>query len=61
MKRNINKYTTVTKLPNNAMTVSQYAATKQYTTNYVYNQIRQGKNTDFKIVIFQSFNFVIPI
>jgi hypothetical protein len=61
MKRNINKYTTVTKLPANAMTVSQYAALKQYTTNYVYNQIRMGKNIDFKIVIFQSFNFVIPI
>lgn len=60
MKKNINKYPVVTKLPNNAMTVSEYAKTKGFTTNYLYNQLRDKKNTDFKIVVFQSFNFVIP-
>lgn len=60
MKRNTNKYPVVTKLPASAVTVAQYAKTQDYTTNYIYNQVRQGKNTDFKIVIFQSFNFIIP-
>lgn len=59
MKRNKDKYPVVTKLPANALTVAQYAKNNNFTTNYVYNQLRLGKNK-FKVVIFQSFNFIIP-
>jgi hypothetical protein len=60
MKKNKGKYPEVSKLPNNALTVSEYAKQQGFTTNYVYNQIRDKKNTAFNIVVFQSFNFVIP-
>lgn len=59
MKKNIDKYPVVNKLPVNALTVAEYAKQQGYTTNYIYNQLRAGKNK-FKVVIFQSFNFVIP-
>ena len=61
MKRNTDKYPVVATLPKNALTVAQYAKSKDYTTNYIYNQVREQKNIDFKIVIFQSFNFIIPL
>jgi len=64
MKKNIDKYISVSKLPTNAMTVSDYAKSKGYTTNYIYNQLLKartaGKDAPFKIVVFQSFNFIIP-
>ena len=61
MKRNINKYPVVSKLPVNALTVAEYARQQGYTTNYIYNQVRDKKNTTFNIVVFQSFNFIIPV
>lgn len=59
MKPNINKYETVERLPKNAMTVKQYAASKEITTSYIYKLIKE-KKADFKMVVFQSINFVIP-
>lgn len=66
MKKNISnsRYETVNELPANALTVAQYAANQNYSTNYVYNQVRdaekKGKQIDFKIVVFNTINFVIP-
>ena len=61
MKKNKGKYKEVSKLPDNAKTVAQYAQEQGFTSNYIYNLIRQGKHVDkFEVVIFQSFNFIIP-
>lgn len=61
MKKNINKYKEVKRLPVNAVTVAEYASQQGFTTNYVYNLIRDNKHLDkFDIVVFQSFNFIIP-
>jgi len=59
MKKNFLKYESVKQLPKNAMTVKQYADSKQFCTSYIYKMIREGK-ADFKIVIFQTINFIIP-
>lgn len=59
MKPNINKYETVDKLPKNAMTVKQYADENKISTSYIYKLLREKKN-DFKIVVFQTVNFIIP-
>lgn len=59
MKRNTGKYDTVDTLPANAISVPQYAKNKGFTPQYVYNKIA-NKKADFKIVIFQGYNFVIP-
>jgi hypothetical protein len=58
MKQNKDKYTTVEKLPLNAMTVKEYAESKNITTQYVYAMIKRNK-ANFKIVTFQSINFII--
>ena len=61
MKKNTGKYKEVSKLPASALTVAQYAKNKGFTTNYVYNMVRLNKYVDkFDIVVFQSFNFIIP-
>lgn len=60
MKKNIGKYEEVKKLSKNAMTVSDYAAKRGCNTSYIYKLIRLGKN-DFKIVTFQTINFIIPL
>jgi hypothetical protein len=61
-KKNINnsRYEKVDKLPKNALTVSEYAKQRDTSTNYLYNLIRDNKNKDFKIVVFNTINFVIP-
>jgi hypothetical protein len=59
MKKNANKYQTVDKLPANAVTVKEYADSKEISTSYIYKQIRENKAA-FKIVVFQTINFVIP-
>lgn len=41
------------------MSVKNYAVSKGIDTAYVYKLIRTGKN-DFKIVIFQTVNYIIP-
>ena len=59
MKRNINKYEQVNKLPANAMLVADYARQRDCTTAYIYKLIAQQK-ADFKIVVFHGINFIIP-
>jgi len=59
MKRNIDKYENVTKLPNTALTVADYAAQRNCNTSYIYKLIRTGKAA-FKIVCFHGINFIIP-
>ena len=62
MKKNNGKYREVNKLPSNAITVAQYANNNNFTTNYVYNQIKTGKHIGkFEVVVFQTFNFIIPV
>lgn len=62
MKKNTGKYTEVTKLPASALTVAEYAKQSGFTTNYIYNLLKKGKNKGrFNVVIFQSFNFIVPI
>ena len=60
MKKNINKYETVQVLPLDALSVKEYAASIDCTVNSVYMKILRGK-ADFKIVTFQSFNFVVSL
>lgn len=59
MKRNIDKYENVTKLPTTALTVADYAAQRNCNTSYIYKLIRNGKAA-FKIVSFHGINFIIP-
>lgn len=60
MKKNANKYEKVDKLPKNAVTVKQYADSKEISTSYVYKLIKEEK-AQFKIVVFQTINFIIPV
>lgn len=64
MKRNINKYPTVTRLPAKATTVKDYADSLQVSTQHLYNSYRRhiqdGKPISFKIVLFHGINFIIP-
>lgn len=58
---NDNRYRTVSKLPDNALKVSEYARYRGFKDHsLVYHRITRGK-ADYEIVIFQGFNFVIPI
>jgi len=59
MKRNNNKYQTVTELPANAKSVAQYAKDINCTSQNIYMRLMRGV-ADYTIVIFEGFNFVIP-
>ena len=59
MKRNVGKYENVSKLPKNAATVTEFAKKMGISQSYVYKMIER-KTANFKIVIFQTINFVIP-
>ncbi len=59
MKRNENKYPTVIRLPINAILVSEYAKAQGITVSSIYMRVRR-KTNDFKIVNFQTMNFIIP-
>ena len=59
MKANSNKYIDVDILPANAVTVKQYADSLGISTAYVYKQVKQNTNK-FKIVKFQTINFIVP-
>jgi hypothetical protein len=54
-----NKYEVVNDLPTDAMRVSEYAIVRDCNTSYIYELIRTGKNTDFKIVVYKGINFVL--
>lgn len=66
MKNRYNEYRTVSRLPNNAIPVSQYAGIKQCNTSNIYKhwrKVKAGKSINdigFEIVLFQNINFVIP-
>jgi hypothetical protein len=61
MKRNADKYTNVDTLPDNAVTVKQYADSLNISTAYIYKLIKLGKHVGrFDIVTFQTINFIIP-
>lgn len=53
------KYPIVNQLPKNAVTVKKYADDNGISTSYIYKQVKDG-NPDFKIVVFQTINFVVP-
>lgn len=59
MKKNIRKYENVEVLPIGAKTVADFCAEQDYSTPYLYKLIKEKKNKDFKIVVFQGFNFVV--
>jgi hypothetical protein len=60
MKRNSGKYKVVDKLPLGAMTVSEFAASEGISQSYVYKKI-QRNTADYKIVVFKTMNFVVPL
>lgn len=60
MKRNEGKYEEVQKLPTSAMTISEYSRTNNISQSYVYKKVERG-TADYKIVIFKTMNFVIPL
>lgn len=59
MKRNNNKYETVTELPTNAKSVTEYAKAINCTPQNIYVRLTRG-TANYSIVIFEGFNFVIP-
>lgn len=61
MKPNVSKYKIVDVLPKNAMTVKQYAESRnpKITTSYIYKLLKE-KKANFEIVVFQTINFIIP-
>ncbi len=65
MAKKVSKYEVVKELPDNAMTVKQYADNwnngNGCNTSYIYELISKGKNVGlFKIVEFKGINFIIP-
>jgi hypothetical protein len=57
---NDNRYKTVSKLPDNAIKVSEYAKLRGCADHsLIYHWITRGK-ANYSIVIFQGINFVIP-
>jgi len=63
MKNKVNKFTTVTELPPEAVTVAQFSRAWNNGSGcnpaYIYELIKKGKNT-FQIVEFRGINFIIP-
>ena len=53
------KYITVNKLPINAIKVSDYAKQINCSHSLLYHRITR-KKADFRIVVFQGINFIIP-
>lgn len=65
MKAKTKPYRVVKVLPQDALTVAEYADRKGYTHNNIYNIWRrhvgpQKQKIDFEIVLFRTVNFVIP-
>lgn len=59
MKKNVNKYEVVNTLPKKAQTVKEFASEYKggVSTSYIYKLVRE-KKADFKIVTFQTINFI---
>jgi hypothetical protein len=60
MKRNEGKYRLVEQLPDNAMTVTEYATCNNISQSNVYKKIER-KTANYEIVIFKTMNFIIPL
>jgi len=60
MKNNVDKYPNVDKLPVNALTVDSYCKQMNYTTANLYKKVKNKKNIEFEVVVFQGINFIIP-
>ena len=60
MKSNINKYREVTELPPGALPVRQFCEQNNWSHQWLYKMIKDGKERGFECVIFQGFNFIIP-
>lgn len=58
MKGQRKQYDTIKQLPVNAMSIANYAASKNITVSYVYKQFNQGKS-EYKIINFQGYNFIV--
>ncbi len=54
------KHREVKVLPTNAVKVSQYARDRKCTTSLLYHELDRGK-AKFEIVIWQGFNFILPL
>lgn len=59
MKRNLGKYKEVNTLPDNALTISEYAHQRNISVGHVYTHYGRGK-ANYDIVIFKTHNYVIP-
>jgi len=60
-KNKKNNYRIVTKLPQSAVKVADYAANWPCNTSYLYKLVREKKNIlKFEIVDFHGINFIIP-
>lgn len=58
MKGQRKQYEPIKQLPVNAMSIANYAASKDITVSYVYKQFNEKKSS-YKIVDFQGYNFVV--
>ena len=58
MKGTRKQYETIKQLPVNAMSIANFAAKKGITVSYVYKQFNE-KKSDYTIVDFQGYNFII--
>lgn len=56
-----NRYRTVSKLPDNAVKVSEYAKLIGLRDHsLIYHRLRRNVSVNYEIVVFQGINFVIP-
>ena len=58
MKGQRKQYDTIKQLPQDAMSIAKYAASKDITVSYVYKQFNE-KKSHYRIVDFQGYNFVV--
>lgn len=54
------KYRKVNELPENALTIGEYANQKGITKGHVYTHFSRGR-ADYEIVEFRTFLFVVPL
>jgi len=54
-----NQYPVVDSLPPGAMTVSEYCNMKDISTSVFYMRLKRG-TANYKVVVFQNINFVLP-
>lgn len=58
MKGTRKQYEAIKQLPVDAMSIANYAASKGITVSYVYKQFNE-KKSNYSIVDFQGYNFVV--